>query len=256
MRLINGYLTSRNVKRTLIYFYNVNKGFIWFVLMLFVIRSTLLNWNYIPSASMNPNLVEGDLVLVNKIAFDIKLPFIGVNLIAINHPARGDIVAFERKDRLYVKRVMAVPGDTVEIINNAFYINGTELPLKATSLAIINNNALPYSSQYSFSAYQESTVIAPAKRKKNYDVIFANRLPAHIKDNLVNNSAEFTIPIGKYFMIGDNRYLSHDSRYFGLIERNQIVGCINTVIFNYQQLWKKITQQKTMDKLRVFQEIT
>ncbi len=103
---------------------------------------------------MNPNLVEGNFVLVNRLAFDIKLPFIGTNLIAINQPARGDIIAFERKDTLYVKRVMAVPGDTVQIINNAFYINGTELPLKAISLDSINNKTPPYSSIYSFSAYQ------------------------------------------------------------------------------------------------------
>jgi len=71
---------------------------------------------------MNPNLIEGDFVLVHKFAFDIKLPFIGTNLIAINQPARGDIIAFEYKDILYVKRIMAVPGDTVQIINNAFLL--------------------------------------------------------------------------------------------------------------------------------------
>jgi len=122
MRLIKSYLSSCNIKRVLISFYKHNKGFIWFLFVLFFIRTTLINWNFIPSASMNPNLIEGDFVLVHKFAFDIKLPFIGTNLIAINQPARGDIIAFEYKDILYVKRIMAVPGDTVQIINNAFLL--------------------------------------------------------------------------------------------------------------------------------------
>jgi len=93
------------------------------------------------------------------------------------------------------------------------------------------------------------------ERTKRYDVIFANNLPDYIKDSLVNNSSEFIVPNGKYFMIGDNRNLSHDSRYFGPIDRDKIVGRINTILFNYQQLWNKVTQQKTMDKFRFFDNI-
>ncbi|MBA6352714.1 signal peptidase I [Colwellia sp. BRX9-1] len=254
MRIINEDLTPNNAINLLVRFYHSNKGFIWFLLALFFIRSTFINWNYIPSASMNPNLIEGDYVLVNKLAFDIKIPYWGKNIFPINNPQRGDIVAFDNDGNLFVKRVMAIPGDTVQVINNNFHINGSRLPLKATTMDIIKNKELPYSSKYSFSASQE-TNNTPAVKTKSYNVIFASDLPDYIKSSLVTNSPQFTVPTGKYFMIGDTRNMSHDSRYFGTIEREKIVGSIDRVLFNYQQLWNKVTQQKTIDKLRLWQQI-
>ncbi|MBA6368393.1 signal peptidase I [Colwellia sp. BRX8-2] len=251
---MNVNLTPNNLRNLQVNLYQNNQGFFWFLLTLFFIRSTIINWNYIPSVSMNPNLIEGDYALVNKLAFDIKIPYWGKNLFAINNPQRGDIVVFDNKGSLFVKRVMAIPGDTVQIINNNFYINGSIHPLKATTMNVIKNKELSYSSKYSFSVYQETNNIS-ASKKKNYNIIFASDLPDYIKSSLVTKSPLFTVPTGKYFMIGDNRKLSHDSRYFGSIEREQIVGSIDRVLFNYRQLWNKITQQKTIEKLRIWQQL-
>jgi signal peptidase I len=140
---MNVNLTPNNLRNLLVNLYQNNQGFFWFLLALFFIRSTFINWNYIPSASMNPNLIEGDFVLVNKLAYDIKMPYWGKNLFAINNPQRGDIVAFDRNGQLYVKRVLAIPGDSVQIHDNSFYINGIQLQLTPTSLDIVRTNNCP-----------------------------------------------------------------------------------------------------------------
>lgn len=255
MQITNIYLPWSKARNLLACFYQDNKGFIWFLMGIFFIRTTFINWNYIPTASMNPNLVEGDYVLVNKMAYDLKLPFIGTNLIAIAQPSRGDIVAFDRGGQLYVKRVLAIPGDRVQITDNSFYINGVQLQLTPTSLDIVTNKQLPYSSKVSFSGYRERNSVI-GEETKSYNVIFAGDLPEYIENNLITDSSEFLVPNNNYFMIGDNRNLSHDSRYFGLIKREQIVGSINTILFNYQQIWQKITQQETIDKFRLLQQLT
>src|SRR5262249_25125047 len=89
-------------------------------------RSAVLDWNVVPTGSMNPTILEGDYILVNKLAYDIRLPFVGLSLTRCEDPARGDIVVFEppgERDR-YVKRIVGVPGDVVELRDNRLYVNG------------------------------------------------------------------------------------------------------------------------------------
>src|SRR5438067_2495671 len=103
-----------------------NKGFLAFLLMFGIFRTAVADWNPIPSASMHPNLLEGDVVLVNRLAFDLKLPLTDMVLARIGEPARGDIVTFHspRDGTLLIKRLVAVPGDTVEMRNERLFING------------------------------------------------------------------------------------------------------------------------------------
>jgi signal peptidase I len=242
-------LYSQAKKSNLAQFYQQNKYFLWFLLTLFFIRSTFINWNYIPSGSMNPNLIEGDLALVNKLAYDIKIPFWGKNLIGISNPQRGEIVVFDNNNKLFVKRILAIPGDIVQIKENNFYVNRKKLPLKPTTNQLVENKKLPSSNKYSFNTFQESNFLH-SKNHHSYTVIFAKDLPSRIHSNLVTDNIEFEIAQGHYFMIGDNRNLSHDSRYFGSVQRDKIVGKVNTVLFNYQQLWHAQTQHKTIDEHR------
>lgn len=195
------------------------------------------------------------MVLVNKLAYDIKVPFWGHNLFEINHPHRGDVVAFDRDGTLYVKRVMALPGDTIQIIDNVFYVNGKKLELTKAQVEAVEEKQFPYSNQYSFDAYLE-TNRRNIESPKSYHVVHATGLPKRLKDSLIVNTIDYTVPNDSYFMIGDNRNLSHDSRYFGPIKRKQVVGRISTILFNYQKIWKRLNHQEHVSELRLMKPIS
>src|ERR1044071_8852404 len=95
-------------------------------LVLFSIRSSLADWNDVPSGSMKPTILEGDRVFVNKLAYDLKVPFTTWHIVQWNNPQRGDIVVFysPHDGKRLVKRVIGLPGDTLELRNNALVING------------------------------------------------------------------------------------------------------------------------------------
>jgi signal peptidase I len=254
----NNYKTgwfSGRAKRNFIDSCKNNKKFLLFLFLLFVVRTTFINWNFIPSASMNPGLVEGDFVIVNKLNYDVKIPFFGTNFIKIKDPVKGEVIAFHKDGQLLVKRVMAVSGDKVRVVNNSFYVNGVKLNIKNANVDLVDNKQLPYSNKFKFSAFNETNVVGDGK-KKSYDVVYAIGLPKKLRDSLVVNTIEYTVPEGTYFMIGDNRNLSRDSRYFGPVERDAIVGKVSYILFNYSQLWSRISGgDKLEGELRLFSSI-
>src|SRR5262245_16450104 len=93
---------------------------------MFAFRSSVLDWNVVPTGSMKPTILEGDYIVVNKLAYDVRVPFLGTPLVQRASPARGDVVVFlpPGEDQLYVKRVVGVPGDVVEMRDNRLLING------------------------------------------------------------------------------------------------------------------------------------
>src|SRR4051812_26309806 len=105
-----------------------NKGFLAFLLLFGIFRTAIADWNPIPSGSMRPNLLEGDVVFVNRLAFDLKLPLTDVILAHMGEPQRGDVVTFYSPlDRTHlIKRLIAVPGDVVEMRNERLIINGKQ----------------------------------------------------------------------------------------------------------------------------------
>src|SRR6185369_11450156 len=104
-----------------------NKGFIVFLLLLGIFRTAFADWNPIPSASMHPNLLEGDVVFVNRVAYDLKVPLTDVSITRLGEPQRGDIVTFSspKDGTRLIKRIAALPGDKVEMRGERLIINGT-----------------------------------------------------------------------------------------------------------------------------------
>ena len=102
------------------------RGFFIFLAIMLLFRSILADWNHVPSGSMLPNILIGDRVVVNKLAYDLRVPFTFIRLAHFGDPQRGDIITFEspRDGRLLIKRVIGIPGDTVELRNNRLYLNG------------------------------------------------------------------------------------------------------------------------------------
>ena len=193
-----------------------------FLLMLLVIcslRSALADWNDVPTGSMKPTIEEGDRVVVNKLAYDLKVPFTTYEIAKWGDPRRGDIVVlFSPVDgtRL-VKRVIGTPGDKVELRENQLYINGQAAKWKPIGAATDTDDT---------SAFVGEETLAGRKHK----VMFMPQIPA-----LRSFPPQQVLP-GFYFVMGDNRDNSNDSRYIGLIERHRIVGRAMAVAFSFDRL--------------------
>jgi signal peptidase I len=176
-------------------------------------KSAIADINYVPSGSMQPTILCGDVVFINKLAYDLRVPFTFARLASWSAPARGEIVVcFSPADgtRL-VKRVVAVPGDTVELRDDILFLNGTRQGYAALPDAV-------------------SRDLEPAVRQR---AVFARETLAGGCTHAVmalpdwpalRTFGPITVPAGSYFVMGDNRDNSHDSRFFGFVPRREIIG--------------------------------
>jgi len=190
-----------------------------FLLMLLVIsslRSALADWNDVPTGSMKPTIEEGDRVVVNKLAYDLKIPFTMIELLKWSDPKRGDIVVlFSPADGVrLVKRVVALPGDKIELRENQLLVNGKQASWKPVG---------PRDDEEQGSSFiVEETIYG-----KTHQVMFMPQSPSPMR-----SFGPLVIPPGYYFVMGDNRDNSNDSRYIGVIERRRIVGRAMAVAFS------------------------
>ncbi|MBI3229093.1 MAG: signal peptidase I [Burkholderiales bacterium] len=188
-----------------------NRGFILFLLCFGVFRTAIADWNPIPSGSMHPNLLEGDVVFVNRLAYDLKLPLTDIVLAPLGEPKRGEIVTFSSPQggtRL-IKRIIGVPGDKVEMRNEILYINDQRASYSEQALGVAPENAL-----------QLTETVADSKRRMQ---VLPSGAPR-------NSFGPVTVPPDHYLMLGDNRDNSADSRYFGFVERKLLIGQANRIL--------------------------
>ena len=190
-----------------------------FLLMLLVIsslRSALADWNDVPTGSMKPTIEEGDRVVVNKLAYDLKLPFTLVELMKWSDPKRGDIVVlFSPADGVrLVKRVVALPGDTIELRENQLIVNGKAAAWKPVGQRDDEEQGVSY-------------IVEETLNGKTHEVLFMPQ-----SNSPMRSFGPLVVPAGRYFVMGDNRDNSNDSRYIGMIERRRIVGKAMAVAFS------------------------
>ena len=205
MRYLTGLLTR-------------NKGFLAFMLCMFVFRSAVADWNVVPTGSMQPTIRIGDRILVDRAAYDIRLPFTHVSLHKIADPTRGDIVVLdsnEANERL-VKRVIGVPGDQVALRGNRLYVNG---------------HAAGYAS------IQVAGIADDREDPAHYEVerSGSTRRIVRLSDYRPSTGSNFgpvTVPAGHYLLMGDNRDNSYDSRFLGFAGRQEILGRARYVAFS------------------------
>jgi signal peptidase I len=195
------------------------------IVAVFVLRSFLFEPFKIPSGSMIPTLLVGDLILVNKFAFGVRLPVIHVKLTEGTPPQRGDVMVFRYPPKPsldYIKRVVGVPGDEVAYLNKRLTINGQ--PVSKEPVAdFFDEDAMAYYKQYE-----------EVFGDKRHRILNDDKRPAFIPgvENFPNRdncrySVEGVVckvPEGHYFMMGDNRDNSLDSRYWGFVPDRNIVG--------------------------------
>jgi len=186
------------------------RSFFPILLIVFLLRSFLSEPFRIPSASMMPTLLIGDFLLVNKFTYGIRLPVINKKIIELDEPHRGDIVVFRfPKDPTvdYIKRVVGLPGDKVAYYNKKLYIN--DKPVNQASLGIYQGVG------------QGQDMTGNAHFEENLTGVEHSIL---IRNDAPTVEGTYVIPAGNYFVMGDNRDNSNDSRYWGTVPEENLVG--------------------------------
>ncbi len=194
----------------------------FFVLFVVIpVKSSLADWNWVPTGSMNPTILDGDLVYVDKIAYDLRIPLTLHRIAKWSDPARGDIViCFSPEDQTrLVKRVIALPGDTIEMRRNVLFINGQ--PLTYTKADSRYANQLPPN-------LKNRVVLAT----ENLDGV-AHPVMSIPSVPAMRDFGPVKVPRNNYFVMGDNRDNSKDSRHFGFVQREVIVGKAKAVIVSF-----------------------
>jgi signal peptidase I len=189
-----------------------NRGVLVFLLCLGIFRTAVADWNPVPTGSMRPTILEGDVVLVDRLAYDLKLPLSDIILVPLGDPRRGDIATFSSPvdGMRLIKRIVAIPGDTVELRGDTLFINGVAAryaaPVAAPGPLAGDDGGL--------AAVRARERIAGSTRT----VQFLPQAPA------MRDFGPLTIPADSYFMMGDNRDDSEDSRYIGVVPRHLLIG--------------------------------
>ncbi len=196
------------------------RGFMLFLGLMFVFRSAVADWNYVPTSSMNPTLIQGDRVGINKLAYSLRMPFSLTHVARWGNPQAGDVITFDspKDDVNLIKRVVAVAGDTVEMRDNLLTINGREVPR-----SLVETNRLIPS--------EAGILDAEIWREQLGSVGFETaRLPAH---NRYRGFAPVQVPKGQVMVLGDSRDNSNDSRFIGFIDVHRVTGRAERVVMSH-----------------------
>jgi signal peptidase I len=195
-----------------------NSGFLFFIALLFCFRSTVADWNFVPTGSMEPSILIGDRVFINKMAYDYRIPFTHFSLYRKANPNRGDIVVFdsERADNRLIKRVIGIPGDQISMLNNQLIVNG-----KIAQYTLADED---WSEPLASHLLNTGIVAEESLGEINHSVRFENQ-PSHL-----SNFGVITVPQDFVLVLGDNRDKSADSRVYGLVPRNEITGKALSVV--------------------------
>ena len=205
------------------------KSFFPVILIVFLVRSFLVEPFKIPSGSMIPTLLVGDFILVNKFTYGIRVPVLNIKLLSVNEPQRGDVMVFRYPEDTsldYIKRVIGVPGDEVAYVNKRLTINGSPVETAAEGNYEWSEPGLRFQRferyQEKLGAHSHTMIVNPDASPAGPSMV--SQFPH--RENCRYNDQGFTctVPAGNYFMLGDNRDGSKDSRYWGFVPEANIVG--------------------------------
>lgn len=194
-----------------------NRSFLAFLLLFGVFRTALADWNPIPSESMHPTLLDGDVVLVNRVAYDLKLPLTDIAIAHLGDPQRGDVVTFHSPangDRL-IKRLVGIPGDVVELRGDRLLVNAVEARY---------DHLIAYREPHDYAGTTVAVKSTESIGGRRHEIQFMPELAAR------RDFGPVIVPAGNYFFLGDNRDDSGDSRYIGFVPRRLLIGRAHHVL--------------------------
>jgi len=180
------------------------------LMLVLIIRSFIVEPFRIPSGSMKPTLLEGDLIVVNKFAYGIKLPISSKKIIPLQNPKVGDVVVFRNtKSGIYViKRLVGLPGDKIEYKDERLYINGVQVAQTLLQQPVIDLSPM-LEFKENLAGVEHRIYRAPGNYTPPRPYKFVNNI---------------TVPKGCYFVMGDNRNNSEDSRFWGFVHEDELMG--------------------------------
>lgn len=217
------------------HFRDYMSGFFPIILVVFVLRTFIVEPFQIPSSSMRPGLVVGDFILVKKSAYGIRVPVLNNVLIPTGKVERGDVVVFnypENPSVNYIKRAIGLPGDTVEYKNKSLLINGQQVPDQSVGEQAYQEKTPQGLMEISAQAFREDVggrqfdVLKMPSQPAFYPQTVRTDFPYRDQCQYAQDGSWFkcTVPEGQYFMMGDNRDNSEDSRYWGFVDDKLVVG--------------------------------
>ncbi len=201
------------------------------LVVVFLIRGFLVEPFRIPSDSMLPTLENGDFILVNRFAYGLRIPMFDYKILDLGRPQRGDIIVFHYpKDpsQNYIKRVIGLPGDQITYRNKMVYINGKPMPLEETGS--------PGGSAFGYRTYLED--LETVRHRIQLD---------DGQNSRRFDGVSWTVPENAYFVMGDNRDNSNDSRFWGYVPDENLVGRAFFIWFNLNWKWDRLGSISDLD---------
>ena len=190
------------------------------IIIALLLRASVVEANKIPSGSMIPTLLVGDYILVNKLAYNIKFPFTKYSLLQYRLPTRGDVVTFYRprdEERIFIKRVVGLPGDVLEVKGSKLFINGETIPVQQDNISADFQNTF-----LGHTVYKEQFAKGP------HNILINDEAPSP-----TSYFGPITVPEGNIFVMGDNRDHSSDSRAWGFVPRENVLGTPIAIYFSW-----------------------
>ncbi len=219
------------------------RSFFPVILIVFGLRSFLVEPFKIPSGSMMPTLLIGDFILVNKYTYGIRLPVVNRKVVQLNDPQRGDVVVFRYPADPgldYIKRVIGVPGDRVEYRDKQLTINGRPVAAEHAGTYSYVGNGLNYVTamvyEESLNGKSHTMMTEPGKPSVMPPQVMDFPFREQCSYNVDGEGFACTVPAGQYFVMGDNRDASNDSRYWGFVPDRNIVGKAFLIWMNFDEL--------------------
>jgi signal peptidase I len=198
-----------------------NKSLLIFIGLMLVFRSAFADWMYVPSGSMNPTIVEGDRILVDKAVYGLRVPFTSIRITRGEDPRRGDIIIFSSPEdgTTLVKRVVGLPGETVEMRDERLLIDG--VPVDYAPSEPSDDADLPATTRRQDHRYFTEQLGARA-----HAIMLLPGRPT------LRSFGPVRVPPGEYLVLGDSRDNSKDSRFIGYVPRDSIVGRAHHVLYS------------------------
>jgi len=230
--LINRFRPAEGTEKEEPLLVEYSRSFFPILLLVLVIRSFIVEPFRIPSQSMMPTLLVGDFILVNKYSYGLRLPVLNTKILDLGSPKTGDVIVFrypEDPSVDYIKRVVGVPGDHVAYRNKVLTINGKEVPQQPDGVYLGDGGG--------------AGMTGASLRLENLGGVTHNIL---IRNDDIAGDFDYYVPKGQYFVMGDNRDNSRDSRYWGTVPDGNLVGKAYMIWMNWDKeaspviAWRRI----------------